>query len=237
MLTLARCEDAIRDELGYLLPGENSTLECVNATGQWFVDAFAWSWLQRMTTLNTTSAQNYVDLSTAIGFRKLLRASYLNWWLQQTDLGHINALRATVVSTTPTYCAVGWSITTAGVYTPRLELYPTPSVGVTGAIQLYYTAGWQTPLSGIDTSRIAIPEHVEALYLTCLRAYAKGLREPDVGSVGDRLLAIQRSSEWIAKTMADGETQLNYGPLRGSVIGGPVVDETMSWGISLVPDP
>lgn len=237
-LTLARCASEIRQTLRGAPEGDVLTI--VNRAGQWFVDAFSWSWLQRIGSLSTTASQEYVSLGGLTGFRKLFRASYDNFWLEQCDLGYMSALRASgsVSSGVPSYCAVGFTLSAAGVYTKRLELYPTPSAMVTDALTLYWQAGWQAPQTNADESVIAIPDEVEGLYVLVLRAFARGFEEEHEGSLSVRLDEIVNSNAWLARVSSDSATQTNFGRMRGSAIRPYGGDETTLWNASgSVPDP
>lgn len=238
-LTLARCASEIRQTLRGAPEGDVLTI--VNRAGQWFVDAFSWSWLQRTSSLSTAAGVNYVDLGGLANFRKLFRASYASgtgYWLEQCDPGYMSALRALTSSGLPTYCSVGFSVSSAGVYTKRLELYPTPSAMVTDALTLYWQAGWQAPQTNADESVIAIPDEVEGLYVLVLRAFARGFEEEHEGSLSVRLDEIVNSNAWLARVSSDSATQTNFGRMRGSAIRPYGGDETTLWNASgSVPDP
>lgn len=211
-LLLSRCEQVILHALGQsALPPEISTLELVNRAGAW-ICSHPWKWLERLSSVNTVGGQAYVNLPSDL--RALVSAQIRNFTMVPTSLDDINDRRAVVTpSAYPVIYAIADTLSAAGVFTKRMELFPTPSD--VQAIRLYYRAGWQTPENGSDASRIAVPEDWEGLYLEALTAYAMGVQERDIAGVSTRLEALRASDQYMRLVRQDGMSQSNYGPMRG----------------------
>lgn len=239
VLTLTRCEDVALHALGGLgsLPSATSTKEIVNAAGQWLLDANAWSWSQRLSSLSTVADQGYVSLSSLLNFRKLYRAIYSSGtaeYMEQCDLGYIQALRAGVANLggRPQYVAVGFDQDqSTGVISYRLELYPTPADAVSDAVSIWWGAGFSVPGTAIP-----VPPQIEPLFLEIVREMARAVHNLD-DSKGPRLNAIVQSAEWQAAVRADAATQQNYGQIRGSAIQPPGMDLVSRWMTGTVPNP
>lgn len=216
MLTLTRCEQIIAHALGSeTLPPNVSVLEFVDRAGLWLC-SFPWRWLERTGTLGTTVNVAYVNLPA--GTTEVYRAQSRGRWMDATTLGAILDLRSAAVVGYPTSYAVAYDQTAAGVLTPRLELYPTPSVTDATAIYIHYKAGWAGPQNDTDTARIPIPEWLEPLYTEALIAYAMGVEERDVAPVDARLVAIQTGPLFLAAVRQDGSMQTNHGQMRGGAV-------------------
>lgn len=216
-LLLSRCESIVLHALGMSqLPAEVSVLECVNRSGQWLC-SFPWRWQERIVTIGTTSGTNYVNLPA--GTVEVHRVQYRNGWLDPTTLGAILDRRANaVVSGAPACYAIDYDQTAAGVLTPRVELYPTPNTTDASGITAHIRLGWVTPLSGLDSSRIQIPEWMEALYVEALVAYAMGTEERDIASVDTRLSMLQQGALFAAAQRQDASIQTNHGQSRGGAV-------------------
>lgn len=216
-LLLSRCESVVLHALGAsVLPPEISVLELVNRAGVWLC-SFPWSWQERIVTIATVSAQNYVNLPA--GTVEVHRVQYRNGWLDATTLGAIMDRRANaVVSGAPACYAIDYDQTAAGVLTPRIELYPTPSSSDASGITAHIRLGWVTPFNGADSSRIQIPDWLEPLYIEALIAFAMGYQERDVADVGTRIAAVQAGPLFAAATRQDASIQTNHGQMRGGAV-------------------
>ena len=214
-LLLSRCESIVLHALGAsALPPEISVLELVNRAGVWLC-SHPWKWTERMSTVATTASVAYVNCPTDL--RAVIKAQTTNYGLQETGADQINEMRRQSASTSaPVLYALVDTLSAAGAYTKRLELYPTPNAIQT--IGLWYRAGWQTPQNGSDSSRIAVPEDWEGIYLEALTAYAMGVQERDVAGVSARLEAIVASNQYQRLVRQDGMSQSNYGPSRGGAV-------------------
>lgn len=218
MLTTSRCEQAILHALGQTaLPPETSAKEIVDRAGRWLA-SYPWSWLERHGTVATVIGQEWVSLAPLTGLRKVVSAQYVSGttsWLVGADMGKIIEWRsyASGPPPNPSHYAVIDSLSTAGVFTTRLELWPTPSA--VNTIRLQYIVGFQLPLDGVDTSRIAVPEDWEMLFLEAVIAVAMGYEERDVAGPDQRLDQLRQSHLFQTLMRQDGMKQSNFGPVRG----------------------
>lgn len=220
MLTVARCVDIVRQALGKDLPQELSYLELIDDAGQWFTQSHQWSWLLRTGTVSTTANVSFVSLATLTGFRGLLgRPQYTHGWLEPAELSWIEdqrALTSSGVTGYPSFFAFHWTIDTAGALTPILELYQTPNATFT--IRVPYRAGWQTPQSGSDQSRIAIPEDAEHVFRHIVRMVASAYVEFDTRIVAERYAEIKASDFWKDYRAIDSARQPNIGQMQGGAV-------------------
>lgn len=113
------------------------------------------------------------------------------------------------------YCgaiAFGQPIT-GGAPVPRLELWPAPQENDPNAFLLQYRAKWATVDD--DTLALSLPTHVEGLYLTLLRAFARGYEEEDQATLSQRLAEIEQGPVFASARKHDGGHQRNYGRISG----------------------
>jgi hypothetical protein len=103
--------------------------------------------------------------------------------------------------------------TTAGVPTPRLELWPAPTTNDADAFTLFYRAKWVN-LSA-ETDVVPIMPYCDTLMRLMCRAWAQGYEEDDQGSLGQRLAQIEAGPIFNAAKKRDGGIQRFYGPIRG----------------------
>lgn len=230
-LLLSRCESVVLHALGAsALPPEISVLELVNRAGSWLCQQ-PWKWLQRQATVSTVAGTAYVVLPSDL--RAVVSAQTRSFGMVPTSLDDIDARRAfSTAQNYPVIYALRDDLSAAGVFTKRLELFPTPSTVET--IRVFYRAGWQTPLSGADSSRIAVPEDWEPLFIEALIAVAMGYQERDVAGVSVRLEALRASDMYQRLVRQDGMSQSNYGPMRG---GGVEMQMGSTWQVEVPTSP
>ena len=233
-LLLSRCESIVLHALGMdSLPAEVSVLECVNRAGSWLY-AQPWKWTERLGSVNTVAAQEYVTLGSDV--RAIITARTSGWGLTETSLDKINEMRAFSTSQgSPYVYALVDSVTAAGVYTKRLELFRTPNS--IAAIKLHYRAGWPGPLAADgDAAKIPVPVDWEGLFSEALVATAMGIEERDIAGPGARLDALRVTDLYQRLVRQDGMSQANYGPLRG---GGVEMQMWPQWQVEIrnVPAP
>lgn len=228
-LTLARCENHVQHTLRTgAVSSELSVLELVNLAGQRLVGMHPWRWLDRSGSLTTVTAQEYVDLSTLIGFQSIYGAVYTDGastWIKPIDMMGLLELRTTTSGTRTSHYSIVNTITTAGVLTPTMQITPTPSLGVANAIKCYYRAGWQVPLTTAeDQAKIAVPVFMEGMFLQVLRAHARGYEEEDEGTLQARMNEIKTSADFLDAVRVDSMLQSNFGTQRG---GGVAMQENV----------
>lgn len=116
------------------------------------------------------------------------------------------------------YGAVEWVgpvSATNGAVVPRLALYGTPTSATLNALTIQYRAGW-VPLTD-DSSYCVLPPWCEALFIQCIRAFAKGYDEDDEEPMAIRLARVA-GPLLDAATRRDGMVQPSFGPMRGGSI-------------------
>lgn len=131
-------------------------------------------------------------------------------------LEEIENLRSDPISQTGSLylAALAWGqLAVGGAPVPRLEIWPEPSAADAEKFRLSYRAAWQEVAT--EGQVLAIPTHVEALYVTLLRAFARGYEEEDQGTLSQRLAEIEVGPVFMAAKKYDGSQQRSYGPMRG----------------------
>lgn len=131
------------------------------------------------------------------------------------ELLRLRTMSAVTVSPFHVYSIVWGDVltTTNGAPTPHLELYPYPTSNETGAFLLFYRKKWVTPAG--DAERIPIPDWMEPLFITAVRAFARGWEEEDSGSLSARLSEIKGSTEFLDAARYDGAIQPSPGMIEG----------------------
>lgn len=105
---------------------------------------------------------------------------------------------------------------TGGAPTPRLEVYPTPTVALAGALTLYYRAGW-TDISD-DSDLISVPNWMELFFLQVLEAVARGFDEQDELPMSARLDLLRAGSMFLAAVRDDADLAPDIGPILGGAL-------------------
>jgi hypothetical protein len=145
-----------------------TTISILNEALFFLFDYHDWSWRQRPPALlNIVSGQDYVALPTDFGWDGMLKV-HANVTVPQIGvlkctLDDISRFRGqTAPATTPYYVALAWptqtSLTVAPA-TPRLEIWPTPSLSISNAIRITYRAGAISVTNTTDVPNI--PTHFE----------------------------------------------------------------------------
>ena len=101
----------------------------------------------------------------------------------------------------------------AGPVRARLELWPTPSQDELDRLYIYYRRGWQSCDS--DNALIPIPDWMETLYITLVRAYARGYERESEVSMEARLAEIKQGPQLAAAMLRDKEMVAHLGPITG----------------------
>lgn len=222
MLDLARCHQLILQGLKLdALDPAFSALDIAIHAGDALANAHSWSFMQRKGTLDTVAGQEYVDLSLLPGFRALFRASYLNGWMEPIGYDAIQTYRSnggSGISSDPGAYALVPNTASDGTVSYRLELFGTPSTSVTGGISVWYQGGFQRPENGASSSRIAVPEWCEGLFILFLRAVAFGYVEFDIAAMETRLESIRKSRVFLDAMSLDSRMQTNFGTVRGGAV-------------------
>lgn len=193
--------------------------QIINEAGR-ILCAEDWNFLNRApTTLNFAASTNYValpsDLAAITGYALTTNAISS---LKLTTLHEIVMMRSRLLSASLNYyAAISYPTQTsasAAPGAPRLELWPTPPASVTGAITLFYRAGW-TELSG-DTDVPNIPTWAEGLLVSLVRAVAVGYEED---RLQEEIAKVTGGPLWVACRTRDGMIQPDFGVIAGGAVG------------------
>lgn len=224
MITVQHCDHHLFHTLGGPLHASLPVVEVINDAGEWLVACQPWKWLQRgSTTMNFVADQAYLDLPTDLQTIMAVElTSSLISMMHLTSFDELLRLRTSSISPTLGY----WGAVTYPSQTspaappggPRLELYPTPAENETGAVTIFYRAGWTSVKAGSDHARINIPDFMEPLFKQVLRAFGRGYEMEDEASMDRRLAEIQVGPLYRAAVRRDGNIQLNYGEMQGGAV-------------------
>lgn len=110
---------------------------------------------------------------------------------------------------------------------PYLEVWPTPTANLTGALEIVYRKKWTR--GSLDTTELPVPEFCEALLREIVKAFARGYIEEDEAGVDVRLAQVAAGPVCRAAKMQDGMQQRSIGMIRG---GGVEVHAGRRWGSS-----
>lgn len=218
-LTLNRCADHIRLALGREPSSRTSINEIVNAAGQWLVGVVEWSWLERpAASLNFAAGVTYVVLPDDFGRIVKLFAPDLTSEVRMVTLGELARMRQySPWSGLVTHAALVYAPgNTSGPPTVRLEIAPTPGSNETAALSLFYRAKW-TVLDA-DSEHVQVPDFMEPLMLSAVRAYACGWERKEGRSLTDYLDEVMASREMDAAISLDSQMQSDFGEAASGAI-------------------
>lgn len=186
----------------------------INEAGRYLCTMHQWKFLERPpTTLDFTISTAYVALPS--DFMELVAYAYstaLTSAFALTTPQSLALMRASNIAATGSYYGAIVQPTQVNVTTappvPRLELYPTPAASVTGALSIWYRAGWTELTNAANYPNI--PLWAETLLITLVRNFARGYEEDRL----EELLAEVVSGPFFQMAKdRDGLIQPDYGPL------------------------
>ena len=122
-----------------------------------------------------------------------------------------------------------------GPLRPRLELWPTPSQDELDRLMVYYRGGWQSVDS--DNALVPIPDWVETLYLTLVRAFARGYERESEASIESRIQEVKAGPVYAAAQLRDKEMMAHIGPMRGGAASGVRATYDHLWNFTSVAAP
>jgi hypothetical protein len=122
-----------------------------------------------------------------------------------------------------------------GPVRPRLELWPTPSDNDNNRILVYYRRGWQSCEN--DNALIPIPSWCETLYLTMVRAIARGYERESEADISQRILAVQQGPLAKAAIERDKLSVPHIGAMRGGAASCVRVGYNHMWNFNSVAGP
>lgn len=100
----------------------------------------------------------------------------------------------------------------------RLDIWPTPGQDELDRVMIYYRRGWQACDS--DNALIPIPDWVETLYLTLVRAFSRGYERESEASIEARIAEVKAGPVYAAAMLRDKEMVTHVGPLAGGAAQG-----------------
>lgn len=96
---------------------------------------------------------------------------------------------------------------------PYLELWPTPTANLSGALEIVYRKKWTR--GSLDTTELPVPDFCEALMREIVKAFARGYVEEDEAGTDLRLAQVAAGPICRAAKMQDGMLQRSFGMLQG----------------------
>lgn len=214
MLTV---QNAITSGIEHALNGPAShafeAITLINLAGQHLVGMNRWEWCKRRSTrLNLVAGRTMIDLPDDFaGLDSLQTIDNTSLAVRLVSQQEMLALKAQQVSLPASVFFV------AEAYidddndpqrrnTPALEVFPTPEQSVDGFFTMTYRGGWpqvtnETPQETV----LPLPNDgsCDALFLTILRAFARGFEEDDQRSLEQELERVAQGAVFRAAKSAD----------------------------------
>jgi hypothetical protein len=227
-LQVSEVETYLEAALGGSSASPYTTINIVNHTGQWLVNARPWKWLEGATAnLGLVADQPWIALPYMRDIVSLHPTNGLTVQFEFTSLDNLQELRSTGTVSPLKYWGATAHSPVAGGGAPilRLELYPTPSSNETDFFVLHYHADWTEVETSTDY--VSIPNWLEPLFLwsctECVRAFEEYDKGAETGMLGyDGLSRIEQSKIWLDACARDGRLQPSLGTLQnGAAESGP----------------
>lgn len=227
-LQVSAIEDYLVAALGGSSADPYTTVNIVNHTGQWLVNARPWKWCEgSVAHLSLVENQSFVALPQLRDIVSIHPVNGLTVQFEFTTIDDLQKIRSTgTVSPLKFWGATAYSPKAGGGEpTLRLELYPTPADTQNDFFVLHYHADWRKVTKATDY--VSIPVWLEPLFIwACtetVRAFEEYDRSADAGMLGyDRMSRITQSKLWLDAVSRDGGTQPNIGRLtNGAAESGP----------------
>jgi hypothetical protein len=222
MLTYQTAVDlGIRHALHGSPAAELSETMLLNMAGQHLISMRRWSWCDREPTpVDLVANQPFVTMPD--GCAEIVGA-VPNGNLNMRELRGIDMTPAGLVFwLAPTFTNPGdpGSLTGRGQQL-ALQVYPVPTSTSPGAILVEWRAGWIEVKSDASEQQILpLPADgsCDTLYLTLLRAFAKGFEEDNTRRLEVELEAIERGGVFNAAVRLDGRRASYRGQLRNGLL-------------------
>ena len=239
-ITVQKCSDYLEHELYGGLPKGLDVLSLVNLAGESLANAHPWRWLVgASTTLDFVGGQSYVELPS--DFRAVVsvdNTAGLTSSMTETSITDILAQRTNSIiegNWNYSYAVVQHRATGGGAPLPRLELYPTPTSDLAGALTLFYRAGWQTVDE--DSDSLTLPFYCELLVLEVLAAVAHGVENREGGTPTLRLEEIWRGTTFLHAQQVDVQQQPTQGRVRSGAVRQAGMSSPYRFNFDPVPGP
>lgn len=217
----------IEDRHGYEGEDDLAGYGVLNMAGNLLVSppGGAWKWLEREGTLDHVASQNYVSLPSDL--KEVIYVQYADTFVEVPVMTSMSDLfnRVRGPSSNLTYFLAITHTVVSDVVTPRLRIFPTPTVNDTGIYNIFYRAGWTNLDAPNDI--VQIPEWCWLLYREMVLAVTLGLYEADdeaertglaAGAASKHVAAIWSGP--IARTALerDAAIQQNYGLPMSTIV-------------------
>jgi hypothetical protein len=222
-----------------------SNQRVLDEAGQKLYRQADWNFLKRpSTTITTVTDQSWVPLP--VDFGSIIRLGYTSgtmWTCEGTSMGEISRMReVSMPATGMLFYAVDYKADTNGKPVARLEIYPTPTTGVTAELTLFYRAGWEPTISSgqggtLDTSNTyirGVPFFLEDVYLQFVRAVAKGYQTQNMGQ---EIAAVISSPDFASALRYDRSVQWEHGPMSGGALESADDGYSPVWYLRNAPQP
>lgn len=227
-LLVSTIEDYLEAALGGSSAAPYTTLNIVNHTGQWLVNARPWKWCEGATAeLSLVQDQKYIALPDKVrSVTSILPKDGLTVSFELTTIDDLELIRSQgTVAPLKYWGAITHTPVSGAAPSPRLQLYPTPTDNKANFFLMTYSQDWVSVSNSSDA--VPIPAWLEPLFIwSCtevVRAFEEYDRSADGGLLGyDRLSRITQSKMWTEAVARDGFLQPNIGRLRnGATESGP----------------
>ena len=227
-LQVSTIETYLEAALGGSSAAPYTTVNIVNHTGQWLVNARPWKWCEGATAnLSLVSGQSFVALPKLRSIVSVYPTNGLTVQWEFTTIDDLQKIRSTGTVSPLKYWGAVTHTPQAGGGAPsaRIELYPTPDADANDFLVLHYHADW-TPVK-VATDYVSIPEWLEPLFIwACtevMRAFEEYDKAAEAGMLGyDRLARLTQSKIWLDAVGRDGSLQPGIGRLmNGAAESGP----------------
>ena len=237
-LSVKEADEHLIHEIGGPLVGI-SNQRILDEAGQKLYQQADWSFLKRPARLlDLTNGQSFILLPADFGSIQSINFSastYLS--VNGTTMNEIARMREIGFPWDGClYYSHDFAVdATTGVASPRLEIYPTPTVTQVGALTLYYRAGWEKVVvqgDGSNTYIRGLPEYLEGIYVNFVRACARGRQ---TGAMGACIAAVVRSDDFQAALRYDRALQWENGPMTGGGLECADVYDGRPWYLKNMP--
>ena len=227
-LLVSTIEDYLEAALGGSSAAPYTTLNIVNHTGQWLVNARPWKWCEgAVTNLSLVQDQDYITLPSMRSIVSIHPTNGLSVQFEFTTIDELQKLRSTGTVSPLKYWGAVANTPAGGGGAPstRLYLYPTPSAAESNFFVLHYHADWVPVTSSSDN--VSIPEWLEPLFVWACTEVVRAFEEYDKAAEGgmlgyDRLARLSQNKIWTDAVQRDGSFQPNIGRLtNGAAENGP----------------
>jgi hypothetical protein len=229
MLTV---KQAIDSGIEHALNGPSSHafegLMLLNLAGQHLVGMNRWEWCKRRTArLNLRAGRDMIELPDDFaGLEAIQTIDNTSLAVRLVSQPELLSLKAQQVSLPASVFFVAEAYTDDDNdpqrrNTPALEVFPTPEQDVAGFFTITYRGGWPQVTNEMpQETALPLPNDgsCDGLFLTILRAFARGFEEDDQRSIEQELARVAMGPIFMAAKAADARRFENRGTLRNGLL-------------------